>query len=143
VRKADSSVVILLFVLLASVAGYASTTIPCTANCTTTVGTLTYLGNDSQGRSSWTVNVQTRSFFSTPIVLNTVTLFVKGTKLGGGAFISIPNCATGPFIPNNSCLLFLSGASGRAAVAVGTTIADRPPHGSARALVSACGSYRG
>src|SRR5215471_2251099 len=28
-------------------------------------------------------------------------------------------------------------------VAVGTTIADRPPHGSARALISACGSYRG
>jgi hypothetical protein len=28
-------------------------------------------------------------------------------------------------------------------VAVGTTIADRPPQGSARALVSACGSYRG
>ena len=27
-------------------------------------------------------------------------------------------------------------------VAVGTTIADRPPHGSARALISACGSYR-
>jgi hypothetical protein len=28
------------------------------------------------------------------------------------------------------------------AVAVGTTIADRPPRGSARALISACGSYR-
>ena len=28
-------------------------------------------------------------------------------------------------------------------VAVGTTIADRPPRGSARALVSARGSYRG
>src|ERR1035437_536732 len=28
-------------------------------------------------------------------------------------------------------------------VAVGTIIADRPPHGSARALVSASGSYRG
>ncbi len=28
-------------------------------------------------------------------------------------------------------------------VAVGTTIADRPPHRSARALISACGSYRG
>jgi hypothetical protein len=28
-------------------------------------------------------------------------------------------------------------------VAVGTTIADRPPHSSARALLSACGSYRG
>jgi hypothetical protein len=27
-------------------------------------------------------------------------------------------------------------------VAVGTTIADRPPRGSARALISACGSYR-
>jgi len=28
-------------------------------------------------------------------------------------------------------------------VAVGTTIADRPPQRSTRALVSACGSYRG
>ena len=28
-------------------------------------------------------------------------------------------------------------------VAVGTIIADRPPHRSARALVSACGSYLG
>jgi MerR family transcriptional regulator, copper efflux regulator len=28
-------------------------------------------------------------------------------------------------------------------VAVGTTITDRPPHSSARALISACGSYRG
>jgi hypothetical protein len=28
-------------------------------------------------------------------------------------------------------------------VAVGTIIADRPPHRSARALISACGSYRG
>jgi hypothetical protein len=28
------------------------------------------------------------------------------------------------------------------AVAVGTNIADRPPHGSARALLSACRSYR-
>jgi hypothetical protein len=27
-------------------------------------------------------------------------------------------------------------------VAVGTTIAGRPPHRSARALISACGSYR-
>ena len=32
--------------------------------------------------------------------------------------------------------------SGPFTVAVGTTIADRPPHGSARALISACGSYR-
>jgi hypothetical protein len=28
-------------------------------------------------------------------------------------------------------------------VAVGTIIADRPPHRSARALISACGSYLG
>jgi hypothetical protein len=33
--------------------------------------------------------------------------------------------------------------SGHFEVAVGTTIADRPPHRSARALISACGSYRG
>jgi hypothetical protein len=32
---------------------------------------------------------------------------------------------------------------GQLTVAVGTTIADRPPQRSARALLSACGSYRG
>ncbi len=111
-RKAASSVVIVLFVLLASIAGYASTTKPCTANCTTTVGTLTYLGNNSQGQSVWTVTVQTRSFFSTPLVLNTLTLFVKGTKLNGGPFIAIADCATGPLIPDNACLLFQSGGAG-------------------------------
>jgi hypothetical protein len=39
--------------------------------------------------------------------------------------------------PENLCA-----APTQFAVAVGTTIADRPPHGSARALISACGSYR-
>jgi hypothetical protein len=57
------------------------------------------------------------SFFSTPIVLNTATFFVKGTKVSGGPYISIPNCATGPYIPNNSCLLFLRAPNGVAACA--------------------------
>jgi hypothetical protein len=39
---------------------------------------------------------------------------------------------------------FLKNKSGQFGdeVAVGTVIADRPPRGSARALISACGSYR-
>jgi hypothetical protein len=111
-HRATLSVVVLL---LASIAGFASTTRPCTANCTTTVGTFTYLGNDSNGVSNWTVNVQTPVFFSTPITLNTATFFVKGTTVTAGPFISIPNCATGPFIPNNSCLLVESNPAGLAA----------------------------
>jgi hypothetical protein len=111
-RRAALSVVVLL---LASIAGYASTTIPCSANCTTTVGTFTYLGNDSNGVSNWTVNIQTPVFFSTPITLNTATFFVKGTTVSAGPFVSIPNCATGPFIPNNSCLLVQSNPAGLAA----------------------------
>jgi hypothetical protein len=63
-----------------------------------------------------------------------------------------------PDLVAQNCQLTLSGVStslrrlfasaaiwvgGDFEVAVGTIIADRPPHGSARALVSACGSYRG
>lgn len=47
-----------------------------------------------------------------PIVLNTLTIFVKGTKISGGPFISIPNCQTGPFIPNKACLLALTEPGG-------------------------------
>jgi hypothetical protein len=111
----DRATTFVVIFLLASVAGYASTTIPGTANCTTTVGTFTYLGNDSNGVSQCTVNVQTPVFFSTPITLNTATFFVKGTTVSAGPFISIPDCANGPFIPNNSCLLVQSKPSGLAA----------------------------
>src|SRR5262252_3235665 len=46
-------------------------------------------------------------------------------------------------VPGRELHPLKSSAFSRRTVAVGTTIADRPPHGSARALISACGSYRG
>jgi hypothetical protein len=58
--------------------------------------------------------------------------------------LGIGTASSASDIPDTLCLSSKEDrTSGLDEVAVGTIIADRPPHRSARALISACGSYLG